>query len=64
MPNKVIATLTLEFMDDSSVNVTGPLSNKMLCYAMLEMARDVVQKHAAAEQARIEVPQMQIVPGH
>lgn len=28
--------------------VTGPVDNKMACYAMLEMARDAIKDHHAA----------------
>jgi len=36
---KIIITLR----EDGSLNVNGPLVNKLLCYGMLEQARDVVR---------------------
>lgn len=36
---KIVITLR----EDGSLNVNGPLANKLLCYGMLEQARDVVR---------------------
>ena len=36
-----------------SVQVTGPVDNKMACYAMLEMARDAIHDHHAAKANKI-----------
>jgi len=36
---KIVITLR----EDGSLNVGGPLINKILCYGMLEQARDVVR---------------------
>lgn len=40
--------LVIELMPDGSVNVTGPLPNKILCYGLLESAKEVIQNvHAS-----------------
>ena len=36
---KLVITLHV----DGKLNVNGPLANKLLCYGMLEQARDVVR---------------------
>ena len=46
------------------VQVTGPLPDKMLCYGMLEMARDVIQSYDPnAQQRLITVPRMKFGNG-
>jgi len=39
----MIAILTIEFDENSAVKVSGPIDNKILCYGMLEMARDAIK---------------------
>lgn len=50
MPN-VIAELKVVLNDDMTCGVQGPVENKMLCYSMLEMAKDAVREHIAKVQA-------------
>jgi hypothetical protein len=45
---KVRAELRIEFMTSGEVFVHGPIDDKMLCYALLEMARDAVKDHKAS----------------
>lgn len=56
MPNIVI-TFTINMYDNGQVDVSGPVENKVLCYGLLEVARDAIAEHAkkAAEQ-RIVTP--------
>lgn len=37
------------------VQVRGPIHDKMICYAMLEMAKDAIRAHDPSE-PKIEVP--------
>ncbi len=46
---KLIATLVIEFDNLGDINVNGPITNKMLCYGMLENARDVVMNYKPIE---------------
>lgn len=32
-------------MGPNGVNVQGPLNDKLLCYGLLEVARDMIQSH-------------------
>lgn len=37
-------TLTITIDQDGSVKVSGPLSDKLFCYGLLEMARDSIRE--------------------
>ena len=61
-PPKIQLTITVT--PGQPVQVTGPLPDKMLCYGMLEMARDVIQSYAPnAQQRLITVPRMKFGNG-
>lgn len=47
--------LTIE-LDTSTgmLHVDGPIDNQMLCYGLLEMAKDAVRNHAVQNQRRIQ----------
>jgi|GEM_PF-4827222 len=38
-------TMTISFEPGKPIQVTGPLNDRMMCYAMIEMARDVIHAH-------------------
>lgn len=40
-------TLTISITQDGKINVIGPLHDKVLCYGLLEAARDVVRDFKA-----------------
>ena len=35
--------LVITLMDNGQLQVTGPIQDRMLCYGMLEVARDVIR---------------------
>jgi hypothetical protein len=37
--------LVIRVMPDGRINVSGPIHDKMTCYAMLEGARDAIKDH-------------------
>jgi hypothetical protein len=43
------ATITIVLRIDGSVGIMGPISNKMLCYGMLEMAKDAIREFKQPE---------------
>jgi hypothetical protein len=43
------ATLTISVVPGEPPTVTGPLEDRMLCYALLEIARDVVKDFKPSE---------------
>lgn len=57
MAGNIIATLTITMTDAGEVGVVGPIENQVLCYGLLEVARDIVLDHSKkkAEQ-RIVAP--------
>ena len=61
-PPKIQLTITVT--PGQPVQVTGPLVDKMLCYGLLEMARDVIQSYDPnAQQRLITVPRMKFGNG-
>lgn len=42
MPVQIIIT----FDESGALNVNGPIDNRMLCYGMLDMARDIIAERA------------------
>jgi len=49
--DKPIATLVIVQYASGQVNVTGPIANKMGCYGLLEVARDIISRHDPAKAA-------------
>lgn len=40
--------------DAGQVSVTGPLENRLLCYGLLEAAKEVIAAHQAQSQRRVQ----------
>mgnify|MGYP001616821637 CR=1 FL=1 len=49
--------LTITFSGSGNVNVTGPLQDKILCYGMLERAKDAIRDYKPESQ-QLVIPQM------
>jgi hypothetical protein len=51
-------TLVIELEPDGKVSLAGPLENKLLCYGLLEIARQSVQDYDATKrvQSAAELP--------
>lgn len=50
---KIVSEIKITMDERGAIAVTGPLENRFMCYAMLEVARDVIKDHAErAAQAR------------
>ena len=45
MTGKIVRTLTVTIDDKGHVEVTGSVADKAGCYAMLELAKDLVREH-------------------
>ncbi len=37
--------IIIELGDDQKINISGPLENKVLCYGLLEMGKDLVRDY-------------------
>jgi hypothetical protein len=53
-------TMTITVHDNGQLEVSGPLENKIVCYGLLEAARDAVQQHH--DQAKRLVQPVSLVP--
>lgn len=47
MQEQSVVQLIISVMPNGSVNVTGPIQDKLRCYGMLECARDAIQAFKA-----------------
>ncbi len=54
--------LKISFVPGQPAQVSGPLYDKMLCYAMLEIARDAVKDYKPVEQPLIEPARIVALP--
>ena len=50
---KFVLTITRE---DGMTSVVGPITDAILCYGMLEMAKDIIREHNKDKGSRIEFP--------
>lgn len=53
-------TLTVTMTPDGNVNVNGPIANKVLCYGLLELAKDAIRRY---NPERIVRPSLVVPPG-
>ena len=58
--------LTITLSPNGQVSVTGPIDNAMLCYGLLEVAKDVVRMHVMkkAESPIIQPITRVVLPGN
>lgn len=52
----VMATLTITLDQAGAVSVTGPIENRLLCYGLLALARDIIATHSTQLQSRLVQP--------
>lgn len=52
-PPAPMFTVTITWTPGQPANVTGPINDKAACYAMLEMAKDAIRDHIAANKSSI-----------
>lgn len=60
----IVAQLAITLDEAGAVNINGPLENRLLCYGLMEMAKEALQKHAAesAKQVIAVPPGTQLRP--
>ena len=44
-PTNIIGQLIISLRQDGNVDVQGPLANKVLCYGLLERAKDAIRTY-------------------
>lgn len=53
-------TITLDAMT-GQVNVSGPINDRLLCFGMMELAKQAINDHAKAQQSQILVARPKII---
>lgn len=48
--------LTIILNPNGTVSVSGPINNLILCYGLLESAKDALKNHIQNSQSKIEIP--------
>lgn len=51
-----VTQLIITLDENGSVDVSGPLQDKMTCYALLEAARDAIKDYTDAQRPKILPP--------
>jgi hypothetical protein len=46
--------LIIEALPDGSISVSGPIGKKMMCYGMLEMAKEAIHDYNLANQRLVQ----------
>jgi uncharacterized phosphosugar-binding protein len=59
---QVAVEISIRIMSNGQITVHGPLHDKILCYGVLDAAKDVVRNHKV-EQKNILVPQIMVPNG-
>lgn len=49
-------SLVVTLLPDGKVNLTGPITNRMLCYGLLKMAEEILYDFSKAQKANIVLP--------
>ncbi len=56
--------LTITLSPNGGVQVHGPIDNAMLCYGLLEVAKDVIRMHVQKKAASAIVLPRIVLPGN
>ncbi len=56
--------LTITLSPDGHVGVQGPIDEVMLCFGLLEVAKDVIRTHAQQQAESAIVPLHALLPGN
>jgi hypothetical protein len=54
--------LIIEMMPDKSVNVTGPMNDKILCYGLLELAKEIIADYVEAQKKAVHIVPANALP--
>lgn len=61
IPDQIVITVTFSTRD-GSVNVNGPVADKVFCYGVLEMAKDAVRRYNPNRIVQPAAPALQLPP--
>ena len=62
-PTSIVLTITWDG-PGNPVSVNGPIQDKMLCYAMLELAKDAIREFADVQAKQLVKPVTLAPPSH
>lgn len=51
-----MVTLSITIDDRGQVSINGPIENQLLCYGLLEVARDTIREHNARKTSPVIAP--------
>lgn len=58
---RIVARLVIDMNAKGLVKVMGPIGNKLLCYGLLEAARDSIAAFKGEPEPKIRIPKLEIV---
>ncbi len=58
------AKLTITMSPNGAISVTGPIDNGLLCFGLLEVAKDVIREHIRKKAESGIVPVQIVLPGN
>lgn len=61
--SNVRAQIVIHLLTDGSVQVNGPINDKVLCFGLLEVAKITIANHKPAEQALVQPVSVPLPPG-
>ena len=61
-PQQQRPKLIIEVLEDGRVNVNGPINDKVLCYGLLEVARDAIYEYGLRASANKSGTEQQASP--
>jgi hypothetical protein len=58
----IVASITITLNSAGQMSINGPLENRMLCYGLLDMAKDLVYETYKASTERLVQPASSLLP--
>jgi hypothetical protein len=55
--------LQIQMSPQGQIHVSGPLADKVLCFGLLEAAKDAVRAYEQKPQPGVAIPAPELVPG-
>lgn len=55
--------LQIRMSADGQIHLAGPLANKVLCYGLLEAAKDALRGYQHPAEPAVAIPEPGLVPG-
>ena len=59
-----MVTITIIMNDNGTLNINAPMENKVLCYGMLELAKEVIHKQSEINERMVQPVTLDLVRKH